>query len=398
MFHPLQSDEDAPVEALMLARSRAALSWGRLQGLLAHLDAGVARIFAASTIRSQLIDALLQAGHADAASRFDHWFCGLQSEPAPTPHVFAPARAIVDAILAELSLAHWEPIASTAQQLREVGRMDHGIADPPSPLSPRAAIELADELAASAGLDDDTDWPLAMADRLHAHAAASAAFAPAEPERRLFDLPTGPMAFEQPRSRAPLWAIDLLAGQAMARCDPGLVPLPCPGALRAEALVPWLWPRERGILVADALAGCSQRLVKLIAAARTRSREMNHALAELRSNSRAPALYALLAGFGPLRPNQIERALNLSKNGARELVKTLTSAGLAGVERHRNQVLIRAASPGGNPPPDSLSRPESPALSADSLAEFDSAMADIDRLLARSGNVEDQNETDEPSR
>ena len=44
----------------------------------------------------------------------------------------------------------------------------------------------------------------------------------------------------------------------------------------------------------------------------------------------------------PLRPIQIERALKLSKNGARELVKTLTSAGLAGVERHRNQMLIRA--------------------------------------------------------
>ena len=110
------------------------------------------------------------------------------------------------------------------------------------------------------------------------------------------------------------------------------------------------------------------------------------ALADLRSTSRAPALYALLAGFGPLRPNQIERALRLSKNGARELVKTLASAGLADVERRRNQVLIRAASPSGNPAPDNLSRPDSPALSTDNLAEFDSAMADIDKLLARSGS------------
>jgi hypothetical protein len=29
-FHPLQADEDASPEALMLARSRAALAWGRL--------------------------------------------------------------------------------------------------------------------------------------------------------------------------------------------------------------------------------------------------------------------------------------------------------------------------------------------------------------------------------
>ena len=64
----------------------------------------------------------------------------------------------------------------------------------------------------------------------------------------------------------------------------------------------------------------------------------------------------------------------------------VTTAGLADVERHRNQVLIRAASPGGNPAPVNLSRPDSPAFSADSLAEFDSAMADIDKLLARSGS------------
>ncbi|MDP3673832.1 MAG: hypothetical protein Q8R44_01865 [Novosphingobium sp.] len=397
-FHPLQSDEDASPEALMLARSRSSLAWGRLQGLVAHLDPGVASLFAASTIRAQLIEALRQAGHADAASHFELWFCELKSASAPTPHVFAPARAIVDAILAELSLAHWEPVALTARQLREAVRTEHAIAGPPAPLSPGEVIELAGELAASAGVDDDTDWPLAAADRLHAHAAASPVFAPAEPERRLLDLPAGPVAFEQPRARVPLWAIDLAAGKALARCTAGMVPLPCPGAVRAEALAPWLWPRERGILVADALARCSERLAQLVASARTSSRAMTRVLADLRSTSRAPALYTLLAGFGPLRPNQIERALKLSKNGARELVKTLNSAGLASAERHRNQVLIRAASPDGNPAPGNLARPDSPALSADSLAEFDSAMADIDRLLARSGNVEDQNETDEPSR
>ena len=42
-FHPLQADEDASPEALMLARSRAALAWGRLQGLVAHLEPGCER-------------------------------------------------------------------------------------------------------------------------------------------------------------------------------------------------------------------------------------------------------------------------------------------------------------------------------------------------------------------
>lgn len=107
-------------------------------------------------------------------------------------------------------------------------------------------------------------------------------------------------------------------------------------------------------------------------------------LADLRSNSRAPLLYTLLAGFGPLRPGQIERALHLSKNGARELVKSLKTAGLAEIERHRGQVLIRASLAGGTGRETDPGVDLSPVLSAESLAEFDDAMAAIDRLLARS--------------
>ena len=117
-FHPLQSDEDASPEALMLARSRAALSWGRLQGLVAHLEPGVAHLLAASVIHAQLCEALLQAGHAGAAAQFDLWFCCLAAAPTEGPHVFARPWGIADAILAELSLARWEPVARVAQQLR----------------------------------------------------------------------------------------------------------------------------------------------------------------------------------------------------------------------------------------------------------------------------------------
>ncbi len=389
-FHPLQSDEDAPPEALMLARSRTALTWGRLQGLIAHLDPGVATNFAASVIRAQLCEALLQAGHAEAAARFDLWFCGLHAAP-PTPHVFALPWQIVDAILAELSLSHWEPVARGAQQLRGAGGTDHAPDAPEDALSPREAISLASALAAEVQPNAEQDWPLAALDRLHALAAASPEFAPAEPERRLLDLPTGPLAFTQPRSRSLLWALDLIVGPTVARAAPGVIPLPCPGALRAEALPPWLWPRERGIVMADAIAASAARLIGLVEDAWTRHRHMTLALADLRSNARAPALYTLLAGFGPLRPGQIERALQLSKNGARELVRTLKAAGLADVEQHRGQVLIRATGDGGKASEPSAAPDLSPALSAESLAEFDEAMADIDRLLARaSGPISDE--------
>lgn len=390
-FHPLQSDEDASPEALMLARSRAALSWGRLQGLVAHLEPGVAHLLAASVIHAQLCEALLQAGHAGAAAQFDLWFCCLAAAPTEDPHVFARPWGIADAILAELSLARWEPVARVAQQLRAAAGSDHGIVGPADALSPREAIALAGQLASVAEQHGESTWPLAAIDDLHTQAAASAHFAPAEPEHRLLEFPGGPMAFAQPRARPPLWAIDLAAGQALSAATPGMVPLPCPGALRAEALAPWLWPRERDILVADALTACADRLAKLVEQARTRHSHMTRALAALRSNSRAPLLYTLLAGFGPLRPGQIERALHLSKNGVRELVKSLKSASLADIERHRGQILIRASLADGKASESGPGPGPSPVLSAESLAEFDAAMAAIDRLLARS-NASPSNE------
>src|SRR3546814_11388248 len=62
----------------------------------------------------------------------------------------------------------------------------------------------------------------------------------------------------------------------------------------------------------------------------------------LRSTSRAPLLYRLLAGFGPLRPLQIEKALGVSKNGVRDLVAALVKAGLAERAAYEHHPIIRA--------------------------------------------------------
>ena len=396
--HPLQADHDAPVEALMRARVDAALAWGRLQGHVGHLDGPVARVFAASLIRAQLTDALRQAGHADPATHFDLWFCGLQPASRSGPHVFAPAWVLAAAVIGELANARYEPLARTAQQLRATTPVEPAQADPSPSLTLRQTIDAAAELAASASAAETQGWALAVADRLHARAAASTDFAPAESERQWRDTPVGRVGFEPPRPGAPLWAIDLAAGAALAQGVAGSTPLPCPGLLRAEALAPWLWPNERGILVAEALACSAERLTTLADEARTHVHHMSQRLGGVRSTSRAPNLYALLAGFGPLRPHQIEQACRVSKNGARELVKTLGEAKLAIAERHGTQVLIRAGGPVEDQTSSSLAASQLPALSPASLDEFDSAMADIDRLLARSGNVEDQTETDEPSR
>src|SRR3546814_5606648 len=128
----------------------------------------------------------------------------------------------------------------------------------------------------------------------------------------------------------------------IARSAPATRPLPLPGAVRAEALRPELWSRERAIITAEAAGEAAQRLSDQLDAAHASVREVHEAMTVLRSTSRAPLLYRLLAGFGPLRPLQIEKALGVSKNGVRDLVAALVKAGLAERAAYEHHTIIRA--------------------------------------------------------
>lgn len=384
MFHSLQSDEDAPHDALMTARAGAAFAWGGLQGRLAHSPAPVAHHFCCALTRLALVDALAQSGFPGGDVWFWAWYSGLESVPGVTTHAAAPASLVAETLLTELSLSPWGPLAEAATQIRGAARFDCGDRrDAPSSM-PAFAIEEAARLAESLESNVDGDWPLAALDRLHGAAAATPHFAPVERERQLLALPSGTVAHEQAVAATPLWALDLVAGTMIARSTPGTMPLPCPGAIRAEALKPHWWPRERAILVADAARNTAQKQTGLLDAAYRTVSDMQLPAARLRSTSRAPGLYRLLSGFGPLRPIQIEMALSVSKNGVRDLVAALVKAGLAEMTSHRSQALVRAL-----PPPLLNAQPvvpsDDPAGNADDkFAEFDAAMADIDRLLARS--------------
>src|SRR3546814_15977447 len=50
----------------------------------------------------------------------------------------------------------------------------------------------------------------------------------------------------------------------------------------------------------------------------------------------------MLAGFGPRRPRQIEKALGVSKNGVRDLVAALVKEGLAERAAYEHHTIIRA--------------------------------------------------------
>ena len=384
MYHPLQSDDDASIEEVMAVRTRASLAWGALQGRLTHVTPEVAHHFCCSLVRLTLVDALAQIGFPGADIWFSSWFSGLEPVPGSTVHAAAPASLVAGTLLSELSLSHRGPLADAAVQIRAAARFDTGDRhDAPSP-APSSAVEEAAKLAELLIFDPNEDWPLEALDQLHTEATRSPHFASAEREPQRLDLAPGPVAIEQRTRAMPLWALDLVAVPAIARRHPGTRPLPFPGAVRAEALRSELWPRERAILVADAASKAVLRLSDLFDTAYSSVQTMKVAVSGLRSTSRAPSLYRILSGFGPLRPIQIERALGVSKNGVRDLVAALVKAGLAEMTTQRHQAVVRATPPRHAPDHASASPCGTEAIPDTAIAEFDTAMADIDRLLARS--------------
>ena len=391
LFHPLRSDEDAPHHALLHARSTTTFAWGLLQGRLAHLAPEPAQAFGFGLVRLALNDALTMSGFTGAADWLPAWFSGLRPPLCATTHVAAPAAPLADAVLGALTRARWEPLALAAQQIQGAARYDRGIDSIEATARIAEIIAAAERLASLAHArveadDDENVWPLSALGHLHDLAAATLEFAPQARERAVTVGPAGPVGFDLAAPPPSLWALDHWASGQTAPAAPGITPLPLPGTVRAEALRPYLWPRERAILVAQGMTHAVSRLSGLLDIALAASRDCERNLHAARSTSRAPALYRVLRGFGPLRPVQIASMLGVTKGGAREIVSALCEAGLAKVRIEAGRRMIDAA--------------ERPAVTAEkvtgfeyaaegsadgdsALAAFDAALADIDQLLER---------------
>ncbi len=364
LFHPLRSDEDAPHHTLLHARSKTAFAWGLLQGRLAHLAPEPAQAFSCALVCLALNDALTQSGFSGAADWLPAWFSGLRPPLCATTHVAAPAAPLADAVLGMLTRARWEPLALAARQIQAAARFDRGAhshEDTARIAEVIAAVErLAGQAHARTATDDDEHvWPLASLGHLHDLAASTLEFAPQARERGIIVGPSGNVGFDLAAAPPPLWALDYWASKQTVPAARGITPLPLPGAVRAEALRPYLWPRERAILVAHGMAQAVSRLSALLDMALAASSACERQLHAARSTSRAPALYRVLRGFGPLRPVQIAAMLGVTKGGAREIVTALCDAGLARVRAEAGRRMIEAAE------------------------AFDAALADIDQLLER---------------
>lgn len=341
--HPLRADEDIPLEKLMAARTPAALAWGQLQGRLAYAPPAVASMFAYRLVRASLTDALQKSGFASAEIALSYWFCGLDALPADTPQTEMSASQVADGLLVELSLSTWEPLAEAASVVRRAARYDRADALKRD-RSSQSALAQAKRIASRANILIGKKWPLAVLDHIHGAASESPDFVTFERGKIMVSGPAGLTTVEQAPSKPPIWALDVFAGQAIAAHLSGTVPLPCPGAYRAEALRPELWANERGLLVANAVQSATITLIRHLDEAYVAQRRISNALCHCRRTSRAASLAILLAGFGPLRPVQIESALRFSKNGVLGVDRKLIAADLASNVKSRGRTLLQYVS------------------------------------------------------
>ncbi|UZW57254.1 hypothetical protein NUH86_21280 [Sphingobium sp. JS3065] len=197
-----------------------------------------------------------------------------------------------------------------------------------------------------------------------------------------FSLGDREVAIEQTAPRTPLWAVGTALGRLLSASGTWARALPCPGAVTAEALQPQLWPGERALLAARSLHASAMRLCELVADARRRAALMGEQLGHLRSSVRAPQVWTFLSAFAPLGLNQIGLAFGVSRRGTYAISDALEATGLAQRKTVKGKVLLVADEPRRDRLSPSLD--QAPAIPRAAMAEFDAAMADIDRLLSGS--------------
>lgn len=359
----------------------AALALGRLDGALSMAPPATLRLFAARLLKSTLIAALRQEGHAFTDARFHAWFAGLATLSGEPPRHARPPRALGEAILTELAHTSWEPLAGLAARFQAALLAPHDHAGEPARQATHAIVAAARSLLAQL---TPSPLPFPALAQLHRAVRDHLVFAP--PERALELVGPARLLVERATLPSPRWAIELLWGEHWHGAGVLRHALPCSGLIRFDVLRDGTDPDEGQTIVATALRDVAQGLGDMLAEADRLARCLADLQPGRRRTSRAPALFELLAGFGPLRSSQLETLLGATRLGVRAMLTALIEAGV--LER-TTLAGVRLYSVIASPPPAPQAHEEADgfAFSAAALGEYNASMAHIDALLTRNGGT-----------
>ncbi|MFD2137912.1 hypothetical protein ACFSLT_26735 [Novosphingobium resinovorum] len=309
--------------------------------------------------------------------RFHAWFAGLTTLSEDSPRSARPARALCNAILTEL--ANWGDTALAAA----AGQLKTALLAPLEGHDENANAE-ANRIFEAARLVIGT-LPTAKTSPLPTWQRCMPRLPATSTSRRRSEhllalprhcgnsrsspLPQGATLGDRPGLlAAPVRAAEL------AHCPP------LSGLARANAISE-ADVLQRRLIFADAMQSAVGPMLTMMQNADALARFAHAPAPGRRGNSRAPLLMELLVGFGPLRSRQIETILGASRLGVAGMIESWEALGaisrttISGSHLLEMRTMQRASvqSP----------RPEAPAFSTSVLADYESSMEAIDRLLAR---------------
>ena len=388
-FNPWSAEDTVDPRELARAETSAAYALGKLDGRLTRLGETEERLFCADLVRRTLLGALTQAGYLDAPERFADWFAGLARGPEHIAEAPSSALGIVRALLSEMALHPWERLARTAQTLQRCARF---VADE-VPLSleeqtreteaTTGALARARHLVEGLPPPQDAPLPFEALAALCSAAANDPAFAPIEPGIRSYDTGEVWVALAGLRPITPLWALDYALGHHLSRGGPLAQALPMPCLVTTERLL----TRNASVplQLAGAVEAAARAHLRALETARSRAALLTQRLAGLRRSSRAGEAWILLVGFAPLGLDPLMDAVGVSRRGTYALRDALREVGLAEARQRRGKVLLEATE---DARPSNARAPAASNALGPAVDELDQAMADIDRLLARTGDQE----------
>jgi hypothetical protein len=396
------SDVD-PAE-LAAANARCYLALGRLDGAIAHAAPNVVAMFTLMLVRRTLAPSLTAAGYLFTDATFEAWISRAGGPPQGGPGTAAPAPAIAAAVLSELRASHWPALAVAADLVcraaPHLGRGDRSAAvDRADPEDSEAREEgggawdcdgLGGVIAAARAVLIDADGDAAehdeaplsvLAERL---AKVPALFAPIERGAAVIETDTGPVAVPLATPQSQGWALGLVVGEMFV--DLGVLrrPLPFAGVIVPQVLRSDCESEVRLLRLATDIGQAAHDLLGDLEAARRLVSWAESALVDARSTSRAPAVFALIAGLGLVTRGEVCNAFNMTAAGADGVLAKLLAAGLIVRRPGRAGGVCVAAKAGAVLGSHTEERID--ALGLGGVDELDAAMDDLDRLLkSRSG-------------
>lgn len=388
-YDPWSAQDVFDPRQLARAEVRAAYALGRLDGQLRGLSALEERLFCADLMRRTLLGGLTRAGYLDAPQCFEAWFSGLAGGPQRVAVAPSSALALVRALLSEMTRHAWEPLASTARTLERCARFvadDVALSSEEQARETNAttgALERARTLVDALPVNAEDPLPFAALAALCTAATRDPAFAPMEAGVRTFDTGEAWVALAGLRPITPLWALDTAVGAHLAQRRSLARALPMPELFTTERLLMVDAPDHQALQLAHALERATAAHLAALDAARTRAALLKQRRAGLRRNSRADDAWILMAGFGPLGLDQLMEATGVSRRGTYALSAALTETGLGERQSRQGKVLLVAIE---RARAIETASPVFCGTLGKAVDEFDDAMADLDRLLARTGN------------